>query len=84
VRYATAAALRDALDRRLVQQANGTGVDIGRLRRHVVREFWCRARAMETEAEHSAAGEASFQPTFRPSWLTTRRATPEGIRGSAA
>lgn len=38
MRYANAAALRDALDQRLVQQANETGVDIGRLRRRVVFE----------------------------------------------
>ncbi len=38
MRYASAAALRAALDRRLVQQANETGVDIGRLRRRVVFE----------------------------------------------
>jgi Nucleotidyl transferase AbiEii toxin, Type IV TA system len=38
MRYASAAALRDALEQRLVHQANETGVDIGRLRRRVVFE----------------------------------------------
>jgi hypothetical protein len=38
MRYTSAAALRAALDQRLVHQANETGVDIGRLRRRVVFE----------------------------------------------
>lgn len=38
MRYASAAALRAAVDRRLLQQANESSVDIGRLRRRIVFE----------------------------------------------
>jgi hypothetical protein len=72
MRYASAAALRDALDQRLVEQANETGVDIGRLRRRVVFERLLVRFALAGEGRWVVKGGVAVELRLTDRARTTR------------